>query len=205
MSGRSGWDIQGPTVALTLAGVTQAESAKQRLKESGFSEKRLSQMPPLQIVLADASLELKRIGNDAAKGHLLPSPLSHPLLEKFDVQFLEWASQKAGATAASVIGGLLFPAVRQAREAQMRRDMTYNRLMTLEAIRMHAAEHNGQLPKSLDDLSPVPAMPDPFSGKAFEYRVEDIDGRPLVILRSAGPKSYVPMQELRFQFAKPER
>ena len=153
-------------------------------------------MPPLQIVLADASLELKRYADDAGKGNLLPLKAGAPLLERFDRNFQAWATQKNGATVASVIGGLLFPAVRQAREAETRRVMSYNRLMTLEALRMHAAEHNGQLPETLEDLDPVPAMTDPFSGETFGYEVQDTAGGPLVMLRAAGPTNYEPLQEL---------
>jgi len=204
ISGLSGWEMDGSGITLTIAGVTQSEAARTRLLSAGFSAEQLAAMPSLQIVLADASVELKRHADDAAKGHLLPLAVGTPLLNRFDQDFRVWARERTGRTVASVIGGLLFPAVRQAREAETRRVMTYNRLMTLEAIRMHAAEHNGHLPATLDDLSPVPSMPDPFSGDGFEYRVQDVDGGKLVVLRSAGPEQYLPLRELRFQFAPPE-
>ena len=202
MSGLNGVEARGPLLAFSVAGVTQAEAARARLQELGWPPERLAKMPALQIVLADASVEIRRVADDAAKGHLLPLPEAGPILSDFSEQFQNWASQKSGATVGSVIGSLFFPAVRQASHAETRRVMTYNRLMTLEAIRMHVAEHDGELPDSLADLSPVPALPDPFSGEPFEYRVEDVDGRQRVTLRAAGPKSYRPMRELRFEFVK---
>jgi hypothetical protein len=87
----------------------------------------------------------------------------------------------------------------QVKEAERRTHMRFNRLMTLESLRMHVAEHDGQLPKTLDDLSPVPAMPDPYTGEHFNYRLEaDNDGQVLV-LEAAGPTNYLPLKELRFR------
>ncbi len=44
-------------------------------------------------------------------------------------------------------------------------------LQTVEAIRMYGAAHDGQLPKTLDQLS-VPAPQDPFTGKPLEYEYD---------------------------------
>ncbi len=41
-------------------------------------------------------------------------------------------------------------------------------LLTLEAIRMHAAA-NGQLPASIEKMRPVPAWHDAISAKPFGY------------------------------------
>lgn|GEM_PF-2427459 len=85
-------------------------------------------------------------------------------------------------------------------EQQLSGIMTYNRLMTIEALRMHAAEHDGHLPESLDQLSPVPAMPVPFTDQPFQYEFELVDGHAIVSLKSDGPANYKPLQELRVRF-----
>ena len=42
-------------------------------------------------------------------------------------------------------------------------------LRAIEALRMHAAAHGGQLPDSLDQVTVVPVPLDPGTGKPFEY------------------------------------
>jgi hypothetical protein len=52
------------------------------------------------------------------------------------------------------------------------RDREAALLQCVEGLRAYAATHDGQLPKSLDDLAPdTPAPPDPVLGKSFAYRV----------------------------------
>ena len=42
-------------------------------------------------------------------------------------------------------------------------------LRVVEAIRLHAASHDGKLPTSLDDVTEVPIPIDPYSGQPFSY------------------------------------
>jgi hypothetical protein len=65
---------------------------------------------------------------------------------------------------------VLLPAIRAARTAEARCDQGIAMLRTVEAIRMYAAAHEGQLPPSLDAL-PVPAPIEPFTGKTIDYEV----------------------------------
>jgi hypothetical protein len=43
----------------------------------------------------------------------------------------------------------------------------------LEALRIYAAAHEGQLPQSLADLTEVPIPEDPVTCKPFVYRLVD--------------------------------
>jgi hypothetical protein len=67
------------------------------------------------------------------------------------------------------IVSLLLPAVNAARGAQVRLEREIAALRVIEALRMHAAAHNGQLPGSLDDITIVPIPRNPATGKPFEY------------------------------------
>ncbi len=98
-----------------------------------------------------------------------------------------------------MFASVLFPAISQAYEAEIRRLLTHQRLMTVEALRMHAANHDGKLPESLDQLDPVPAMPDPYTGKQFGFRIESIDGRATVTLTADVPASAEKLREYRIQ------
>lgn len=68
----------------------------------------------------------------------------------------------------------LLPAIRAARTAEARCQQCIALLQTIEAIRMYAATHDGQLPPSLGALS-IPAPVEPFTGKSIDYQV--INGR----------------------------
>ncbi len=65
---------------------------------------------------------------------------------------------------------LMLPAIQAARTAEARCDQGIAMLQTVEAIRMYAAAHEGQLPPSLDAL-PVPAPIEPFTGKTIDYEL----------------------------------
>src|SRR5262249_35611813 len=43
-------------------------------------------------------------------------------------------------------------------------------LLAIEAIRLYAAAHDGQLPETLDQVTEVPLPEDPATGKPFLYR-----------------------------------
>ena len=63
----------------------------------------------------------------------------------------------------------LTPAVNAARQAGRRSEQFQNWLITIEALRMHAAQ-TGELPISLDHLLPVPAWRDTIAKAAFGYQ-----------------------------------
>ena len=189
-------------LALAIASVTFVDSARQRLQAGGVDVDRLSKLPALQVVLIDAAREVRRVSDDLAKAHLLPAHLANPVLDREDAKFQKWIRDNRLSSVGAAIGGLLYPAVKQVKAAETRMLLGHSRLMTLEAIRMYASEHDGQLPTSLDQLTTVPAMPDPFTNKPFDYRVEDIDGKTTLILTAAGPTNYRPLQELRATIVK---
>jgi hypothetical protein len=189
-------------VSLAIAGATLVDVARERLIAAGKPADRLAKMPAMQIILLDAAVELQTIGDNVGKGNLLPTSVAKPLLERENEQFQRWVQKNRTTSVGAVIAGLLFPAMLQAKQAETRMLMNHNRLMTLEALRMHAAEHDGELPKSLDELSPVPAMPDPGSGKAFEYSIESTGEQKSIVLKASDPLNWKQNQEFRATFLK---
>jgi hypothetical protein len=189
-------------VSLTIAAVTQVDVAKARLLAAGESADRLAKLPAMQIVLLDAAVELRTIGDNIGKGHLLPFSVAKPLLEQEEARFQDWVQKNRTTSVGAIIARLLFSVMLQAKQAETRMLMNHNRLMTLEAIRMHAAEHDGELPKSLDELSPVPAMPDPSSGKAFEYSIQSAGEQETIVLKAADALHWKQNQEFRATFVK---
>lgn len=169
---------------------------------AGEPADRLAKMPAMQIILLDAAIELQTIGDNVGKANLLPTSIAKSLLDREHEKLQHWVQKNRTTSVGSVMAGLLFPAMLQAKHAETRLLMNHNRLMTLEAMRMHAAEHNGELPKSLDELSPVPATPDPSSGKAFEYSIESTGDPKTIVLKASDPLNWKQNQEFRATFLK---
>ena len=70
---------------------------------------------------------------------------------------------------ASVLGQIL-PAIQAVHKSEARLDRKIAALRVVEAVRLYAANHDGGLPESLDQIKTVPIPNDPFTGKPFEYR-----------------------------------
>jgi len=64
----------------------------------------------------------------------------------------------------------MMPAIQRVTFLRERLRRHYAMLRTIEAIRMYAADHGGELPQSLDDITAVPIPLDPLRGKPFIYQ-----------------------------------
>jgi hypothetical protein len=71
------------------------------------------------------------------------------------------------------LGRLLLPAVHSAMAAEVRLQTRFAAIQTIEALRMHAAAHDGQLPKALADVTIVPVPLNPATDKPFPYELKD--------------------------------
>jgi hypothetical protein len=71
---------------------------------------------------------------------------------------------------------LLLPAMHAARMAYKRMQFSNDIMRIAGALRDYAARHDGQVPKSLDDITQVPVpMINPVTGRAYQYKL--IDGK----------------------------
>ena len=89
---------------------------------------------------------------------------------------------------------LLLPAMQAARQAQVRLEREIASLRVIEALRMYAAENNGKLPQSLDDIWQVPVPINPATGKEFLYHV---DGETAILERDDAGLVEVSRTDLR--------
>lgn len=199
LTGSTGANSIAARTAIAIIGATQADTAKKHLIANGMEQGRVDQMPGLQAVLIQTAQELRVLGDDLGKAHLLPSVQARSLADSQQEIFNNYIRKNRSNSLAASIASLLYPAVLQAAEAEVRTEMAYHRLMTLEAIRMYVAE-NEALPESLDQLTSAPAFPDPYTGKKFEYIVEESDKGAVVTLRAAGPSNYPSLMEVRVRF-----
>lgn len=136
---------------------TALRAARRRLVETGLSDERLATFPPEQVILLDEKREYDVRIQDIVKTTQLPLWQA----EAFAVQSAK--NQTEGLFTVALIPGVY--AVR-VRHGQLEQRIAL--LRHVEALRLHAAEHNGELPASLADVT-VPLSVDPFTGKPFLY------------------------------------
>jgi hypothetical protein len=113
--------------------------------------------PPVQVLLLDEKREYEAQRDERLK-LLALAP---------------WQIARMGV-AKSDRGGFLadlLPDVLTARRAQGRLEQRVALLRHVEALRLHAAAHQGKLPAQLSDCD-VPLPADPFTGKPFHYQAQ---------------------------------
>jgi hypothetical protein len=151
----------------------------------GLSAANVDAMPAAQVLLLHISHYYHEIRDDVFKGTYLPFPQG-------------WAASNSGRDTVRALKSLpdieaawlpryLMPAVTKVRLANMRIQRKLAAMHVIEALRMHAAAHDGQLPDTLQQVAVVPVPDDPGTGKPFEYNrdgktatlISRIPGEPL--------------------------
>jgi hypothetical protein len=189
----------GPTETLPLLLSVSGPESRRRLLANGYDPDLLEGMTDLQASLVHASRELAIQGDQLLKASKIRGAEGLKLGEKRSADFDAWLKENR-TTTAGVVASLLFPAVKQLHEADLRSRMTRNRLLAIEALRLYGQQHAGRLPSSLEECVDTPAPQDPFSDRAFGYRVETTPSRQVVTLTSAVPARFDANKELKFNF-----
>ncbi|MBX9628619.1 MAG: hypothetical protein K2X82_32780 [Gemmataceae bacterium] len=133
-------------------------AAKDRLVAAGFPAAAVGKMSRLQVYLTDEYLQYETLRDD--------------LLKWTNVPFWKVPPDVDGRVKG--LGGFaaLLPAISKVVAARVRIQQRIDLLKVVEAVRLHAAEHGGAVPSSLDAVA-LPLPPDPVTGKSFGYEVQD--------------------------------
>jgi hypothetical protein len=143
--------------------------AKEYLRRHGRSEQQVNELPVLQAVLLYEVAEYDRFFDEQVKWQGQPYEIQRRGLAEAD-EALRREVARVGAPGLS-LAGMLLPAVFRVSEASARLDRRIAALRCVEAVRLHAATHGGQLPASLAAIAEVPVPGDPITSRAFEYTV----------------------------------
>lgn len=148
--------------------------AKRELIASGLPPDRVEQMPVAQVVAIQAARAYRYTYEEVFKWSHLPFPEGYPRVRASLERLREegYMGQPFSSKEVLPIASLLLPAIDSVMIASARAERRQAALETLEAIRMHAAANRGQLPSTLENLI-VPAAKNPFTGRNFDYRVDD--------------------------------
>jgi hypothetical protein len=130
-----------------------------KLIEMGSAKEVIQKMSPLQLVLIDEKREFEAHCDERMK---------FLALAPWQIDQLDGAESERGGN--GLLSDLM-PQVIPARREQARLEQRIALLRHIEALRLHAAGHDGKLPEKLSDIA-MPLPNDPFTGKPFVYDVE---------------------------------
>jgi hypothetical protein len=144
-------------------------TAKEFLRRHGRTDEQISELPVLQAVMLFEVAEYDRLFDEFFKWTGQPYEVQRRGLTEAD-RALRQLVGSLGAPGLS-LPGLLLPAVHKVTEAGVKLDRRICALRCVEAIRLHAAAHDGQLPGTLAAITAVPVPGDPMTGRPFQYEV----------------------------------
>lgn len=157
-------------IGLALYITLQHPSARKSLVAAGKTATELDAMPPAQVVMLDALVRFRNLRDE----HFVwfDSPYAEAIdgMRKSEAKIKELRKDPFDYLQTMLL--LLLPAVDKVYLAQVRLERRLASLRTVEAIRLHAAKHDGKLPATLADIAIVPVPGDPITGKPFDYSGE---------------------------------
>jgi len=175
-------------LAVTALAMNGYPAAKRDLIEAGYDRARLEAMPVGQVLAIHEAWLCRYIGDEMRKWTLVPY---HEALDRFEQvemklneerYFGDWLSGREIVPIAQT----LMPAVGASVKAMIRRDIDIAAGRVIEAIRLHAAQNGGTLPRTLSEIKTVSVPHHPRTGQPFPYRVERNTAL-LEVRRTTGP------------------
>jgi hypothetical protein len=137
---------------------------------AGIKADVLDAMPPAEVLLRYLSSVYHQLRDDVFKAGYLPFAQRLAVIDRAVSAERGSRLKAAPDTEAGWLAGLLLPAIRHVQLADVRLPRRLAILQAIEALRMHAAAHNGELPDKLSEVTVVPVPDDPGTGKPFEYQ-----------------------------------
>jgi len=171
-AGKPGWQGRLATTALLVQGYPRA---KKHLHEWGYDADDVEKMSVGQVIAIHQSRTYKIIYQEMFKWTLLSEAKAIQWRPASDQKLRSagyWGHSPTSKSEVIPIAATLLPAISQATYAYIRTDTRLAALRTVEAIRMHAAAHDGQLPEKLSDIDAVPLPNEPATGEPFAYEFD---------------------------------
>lgn len=159
--------------SVAFLGALDERSAREQLLAVGMPSEKVDAMPALRAILAAGHYDLQLISQEILKSTLLPHRPGSDMAEQQEAELQQWIETRMPTSIAAHIVSLLTPAVNAAQQAGQRLQFMRDRLMTVEALRMHAAHHDGKFPASLAEITLVPVLSNPFTEQPLQYSVSD--------------------------------
>lgn len=144
--------------------------AKAALIAAGRPAAQVEAMPTVQVAALYTVGEYARVRDDLYKWTGLPFWQAQAGIRQAEKFF---RPEDRSSNPIMMLFSLLVPAINSARVAEVRSERMLDALQAIEAIRLHAAAHDGALPESLEAITEAPCPLDPATGRPFEYHKLD--------------------------------
>lgn len=142
------------------------EIARKYLAEvMGVKQDVVAAMPPAEVLMRYLVAVYHDMRDDIFKATYLPFPKRKLVIEEAIKRM-----NAAPDTEACRLARAFLPAIQKVQQADVRIQRRLAILQAIEALRMHTAANNGDLPAKLADLTVVPVLDDPGTGRPFEYQ-----------------------------------
>ncbi len=128
---------------------------------------KVDNMPPAQVILLCTGATLEDLRDDFFKSVYLPAPQSMAVAQAAEKRLKSTPNLET-----TRLPKIFLPAIPKVIVNNNRLDRKIAALRIIEAARLYAAGHEGQLPEKLSDITEVPVPLDPGTGKPFEYQRE---------------------------------
>jgi hypothetical protein len=145
-----------------------APLARQALVAAGRSQESVDAMADAQVVLAEWLERYYRHSDDSFCAWHLDYAAAMKRYDEIGARARADWDQKRDLLPLEQVT----PGYRASRRALARLERSLAALRVVEALRLHAAAHDGRLPAALADVEEVPIPLDPITGQAFDYRLE---------------------------------
>jgi hypothetical protein len=169
IEGGSGANETVTRLGLGVMAARAYPEAKRFLLSQGRKKEDVESMSVLQAFLLLEMHNYDRVYDDMIKWINMPYPVARKGMAAAETTLKQ---AKAGGSVGTLMATLLLPAGFKVQEAMARTDRSIAALRVLEALRMHAASHDGKLPATLNDIKEVPIPLDPMTGNPFLYRLD---------------------------------
>lgn len=173
---------------------TMYPQARKHLIDLGRPAKEVDALPKPQVVLLWYVDQYDRAWDDVFKALTVPTWQARPLMEAANEKF---------RSSDNVFLTLLGPAVHKTWLASVRFERQLAGLRCAEALRLHAAKHEGKPPAKWRDITEVPLPIDPFTGKGFDTLYQMTDGRGILEIPPPPPPGMPASLGRRYELAPP--
>ena len=143
-----------------------AEQSRKLLANTDQWKDRIEELSNSECVLRATVLEAERTRDAWVASCYLPDYLAKQYGQERNKRIKEVQDSLPNLTKMLVMQVL--PSFDPLIGSELRGVQKHNLLQTLEALRMHA-KLSGELPETLENLRPVPALRDPITQKNFAY------------------------------------
>ncbi|MBN1490248.1 MAG: hypothetical protein JXA69_10045 [Phycisphaerae bacterium] len=185
-SRETGWNAR---LAAAAVAIKVYPIAKQHLVSLGYTPERMEAMPVQQTILLYWLDQYTRSRDEMFKWFSVPYWQAAEGLRAAEAKLAENPDRLLNPCIA------LLPSLRKAHLRTTMPDRSIAALRCIEAVRLHAAAHDGRPPTQLDDITLVPIPIDPITGAPFRYEVNGNQ----ILLEGPAPVDGSPKDGLRYE------